>query len=253
MLSYLPVHAAGLPGQGMATVLDRVVSSYTPTVYALAESRKRQRAPAATDSMLVVAMPTTPGASDLEGAGREAELLTTRFPAAQALGSWSRADGPATNESVIGALAVHAFAHFACHADCDLDLPSRSLLRLSDHQTDPLTIADIAGLSLSHVQLAYLSACETAMTAARLTDEALHLVTAFSLAGYPHVIGTLWKVDDSAAFSIARRVYERLAPAGGSQPQAALTAHALHAAVHYMRDRFTEMPTLWAAHIHSGA
>jgi tetratricopeptide (TPR) repeat protein len=253
MLSYLPLHAAGLSGNGMATVLDRVVSSYTPTVYALADSRKRQHAPTATDTMLVVAMPTTPGASDLDGAGLEAELLTTRFPAAQVLGSWSRADRPATNGSVIAALAVHAYAHFACHADCDLDLPSRSVLRLSDHQTDPLTIADIARLSLSHVQLAYLSACETAMTAARLTDEALHLVTAFSLAGYPHVIGTLWKVDDSAAFSIARRVYEQLAPAGGSQPHPALTARALHAAVHHMRDRFTGMPTLWAAHIHSGA
>ena len=253
LLSYLPIHAAGRHGDGTMAVLNRVVSSYTPTVYALAESRKRQHQPTAEDTMLVIAMPTTPGARDLRGAGREADMLTTRFPAVQALGSWPQAATAATKESVTVALPVHAFAHFACHANCDLALPSQSALLVSDHETDPLTIADIADLNLGLAQLAYLSACETAMTSSQLTNEALHLVTAFSLAGYPHVIGTLWKVDDSAAYSIALRVYGQLAPAEGTQPQAALTAHALHAAVHAMRDRFAKMPTAWAAHIHSGA
>jgi CHAT domain-containing protein len=60
-----------------------------------------------------------------------------------------------------------------------------------DHRATPLTMADILALSLERGQLAYLSACETAMTTPDLVNEALHLVTAFGLAGYPQVIGTL--------------------------------------------------------------
>lgn len=64
-LSLLPVHAAGRPTGppeecSRHTVMDRVISSYTPTVRALAHSRERAATPAATDRALIVAMPTTP-------------------------------------------------------------------------------------------------------------------------------------------------------------------------------------------------
>ena len=60
LLGLLPLHAAGYHRRGTGeTVLDRVVSSYTPTVRALAHARDHaaEWAPRRT---LIVAMPTTP-------------------------------------------------------------------------------------------------------------------------------------------------------------------------------------------------
>lgn len=47
--------------------------------------------------------------------------------------------------------------------------------------------------------LAFLSACTTAVGSAGLPDEAIHLTSAFQLAGYAHVIGTLWPAADAAS------------------------------------------------------
>jgi len=257
LLSYLPIHAAGRAGDAAldragATALDRVASSYTPTAYALNESRKRTRRSDRDQSMLVVAMPRTPGAPDLPGADLEADLLVTSFPEVEVLGTWSSASGPATRQSVIGGLQRHALAHFACHGKCDQAEPARSMLQVGDHEHDPLTIADVASLNLVHAQFAYLSACETALTGPKLTNEALHLVTAFGLAGYPGVIGTLWSIDDGAAFSIARDLYAAMAPPE-TPIRVDLAATALHETICDLRERRPGQPSLWAAHIHVGA
>jgi tetratricopeptide (TPR) repeat protein len=250
LLSYLPIHAAA--GEAGEAVLGRVTSSYTPTGYALSESSKRARPASGTSSMLVVAMPTTPAAPDLPGAALEADLLVTSFPDAQVLGTWPGAAGAATRQSVLAALPQHPFVHFACHGVGDMADPARSMLQVGDHEDDPLTISDVAALSLGRAQFAYLSACETARTAPTLANEALHLVTAFGMAGFPQVIGSLWSIDDGAAFSIAQQVYECLAPPGSSL-QADRAAAALHTAVCDLRERRPGRPSLWAAHIHVGA
>ncbi|MGQ4333341.1 CHAT domain-containing protein [Streptomyces hayashii] len=53
-------------------------------------------------------------------------------------------------------------AHFACHGASDRADPSKSLLLLHDHASDPLTVASLAPVRLDNVQLARLSACHTA-------------------------------------------------------------------------------------------
>ncbi|MFF0001452.1 CHAT domain-containing protein [Streptomyces avermitilis] len=89
--------------------------------------------------------------------------------------------------------------------------PSRSRLLLHDHQHDPFTVMALAPIRLDQAYLAFLSACETALTTdARLLDEAIHLASAFQLAGYPHVIGTLWSIADDAAFTLTKAFYEGL-------------------------------------------
>jgi CHAT domain-containing protein/tetratricopeptide (TPR) repeat protein len=254
LLSFLPVHAAVSRADGAPGALDLLVSSYTPTVAALTQARKHRQRPPADDGLLVVAMPVTPGGLDLPGAAREAESLTTRFPGGEVLGSWPRATGEATRVTVQTALPRHAVAHFACHARCDPADPAASVLFLQDHQDTPLTLADILALRLDQGQLAYLSACETAATAERLANEALHLVTAFGLAGYPQVIGTLWRIDDDAGSIMTDQFYERLSrPGHPAWPQPELAAQALHAATLYLRAENPDDPILWAAHIHSGA
>jgi hypothetical protein len=63
----------------------------------------------------------------------------------------------------------------------DVDEPGRSQLSLDDHAKDPLTVADIA----------------------------------FQLAGYQHVVGTLWPVGDQASARPARDFYVALTVPGG--------------------------------------
>ncbi len=49
----------------------------------------------------------------------------------------------------------------------------------------------------------------------RLADEAVRLASAFQLAGYRHVIATLWPIGDRHAVNLAARIYTTLAlPAG---------------------------------------
>ncbi|MBT2207518.1 CHAT domain-containing protein [Actinomadura sp. NEAU-AAG7] len=243
MLSLLPLHAAGHHGTGSLTVVDRVVCSTTPTLRALAHSRRgagpaRPRA----DRALVVAMPDTPGhAVPLAGAEREAAVVRTHLPGAvDVLGGTA-----ATRDAVIAALPKARIAHFACHGNSDLTDPSESLLLLADHHNHPLTVRDLAHLSLD-ADLAFLSACSTARPGGRLADEVIHLASAFQLAGYRHVIGTLWPIGDQHAVDFAELVYPAIA-AGGD------IATAVHAATRTLRDRHPDDPLVWASHVHIGA
>lgn len=256
LLSFLPLHAAGhhqtRNDVNPETAADRVVSSYTPTIRALADARRAR--PAAADrgpgraaavNQLIVAMPHTPGASDLPGAKAEADLLQQRFP-----GRFSALTGPqATRDAVLSALPEAVWAHFACHGYCDPVSPSASYLLLHDHQRHPLTVTDVTRLRQEQAALAFLSACSTARPDDRLADEAIHLASAFQLAGYRHVVGTLWPISDSHAVRLADDFYAELASAGS----VAIAASALHTVTRRLRDRRHQTPSIWASHIHAGA
>jgi hypothetical protein len=243
MLSLLPLHAAGYHGTGSLTVVDQVVCSTTPTLRALVHSRRgadpaRPRA----DRALVVAMPRTPGHDmPLPGAEREAAVVRTHLPGAVDVVSGTAA----TRDTVVAALPKARIAHFACHGNSDLTNPSESLLLLADHHNHPLTVLDLAHLSLD-ADLAFLSACSTARPGGRLADEVIHLASAFQLAGYRHVIGTLWPIGDQHAVDFAELVYPAIA-AGGD------IATAVHTATRTLRDRHPDDPLAWASHVHVGA
>jgi len=252
LLSFLPVHAAGhhhTRGDARpATVLDRVISSYTPTIRALAHARTGRRrdddgGESSLDGgrLLAVAMPHTPGADDLPGAQAEADGLRARLPGQVDL----LTDAQATRETVLARLPAARWAHIACHGAAVPAEPSASHLLLAD---GPLTASDIVGLRLDDARLAFLSACETAMPSGRLADEAIHLASAFHLAGYRHVLATLWRIDDDVAVQIAEDVYGALTAAAPTPP-----AVALHEATRRLRDRVGDWPSWWASHIHTGA
>lgn len=262
MMAYLPLHAAGHHGprsSGRNSVLDLVVSSYIPTIRALAHARERarertgervqERAGAVPDGTgLIVALPGAPGSSVLPGITAEVEALSALLPDVKVL-----AGQDAIREKVLAALPGHPVTHFACHAVSDWERPGHSELILHDHATTPTTAAQISGVRLTGAALAYLSACETSSTGARLADEAVHITSAFLLAGYPQVIGTMWPVADAASARIAAGFYHRLTAGGTRPPEPAGAARALHDAILDMRDRRPGAPFLWAAHIHVGA
>jgi hypothetical protein len=268
LLGLLPIHAAGHhtghPDPRHRATMDRVVSSYTPTVSALAHARTRTAgAPAAADRSLIVGMPTTPGlpgGGRLYGALAETALLRLRLPhpvllTGAAVPDGTPADQAATKPAVLAHLPGCAFAHFACHGYTDPVDPSASRLLLDDHADDALTVASLAPVALDRARLAFLSACDTALTPttpAALLDEAIHLTSAFQLAGFPHVVGTLWNVNDEVATTISDVFYANLADRSGVL-DARRSAQALHHSVRAVRDRYPVTPSLWAAHIHAGA
>ncbi|MFH8569156.1 CHAT domain-containing protein [Streptomyces sp. NPDC017993] len=266
-LGLLPLHAAGHhddPDSGARrTVMDRVVSSYTPTIRALRHARRHQTVPGA-DRSLVVAMPNTPGLPQhglLQHVEAEVELLARLLPDPLVLIEPDPDPAPdadhgpfPTRDLVLAELPGRAIVHFACHGDHDLQDPSASRLLLHDHERSPLTVGSLAGADLEGAQLAYLSACHTALNAAdHLLDEAMHLAGAFQLAGFPQVVGTLWMVDDEVAVDIAEDFYSALRDPRTGTLHLGRAAEALHRAARNQRDRYRRTPSLWAAHLYTGA
>jgi CHAT domain len=247
VVSFLPLHAAGhhVPPY-TDTVLDRVISSYTPTIRALAHARRRRPV---RPSTVVIAVPDAPESSPLDGAGAEAGIVRRFIPHATVL---PPAGAPTSHDSVVAALREHAIAHLACHGLSNRRDPTASRLLLHDHRTNPLTLHNVTQLRLEHAELAYLSACSTTDNNPLQSDEATHLTGAFQLAGYPSVIGTLWPINDDTATAVAFDVYATLTRDGTRPPNPGLAAEALHRAVRHQRDRTPALPTRWAAYLHAG-
>lgn len=249
LLTLLPLHAAGHHHTRTAdvpdTVLDRVTSSYATTVRALSHARSRPEAPpsgAVSDATLAVAMTDTPGLSPLPGADAEVAAIRRLLPGTRVL-----ADSRATRDGVLAALALHRRVHFACHAGGDLSAPSDAHLRLHD---GPLSVGDLLGLDTRGGELAFLSGCETARGGARLADEVIHVGSAFQLAGFRHVVATLWPAHDRIGPELVRDFYGELATAEKLTGPAVSTA--LHRATLQLRDQLPSMPSLWAPFIHLG-
>ncbi|MFI0484424.1 CHAT domain-containing protein [Actinomadura sp. 9N215] len=238
--SFLPLHAAGNHEDGRrATVLDRAVSSYTPTLRALLRARAELAGRATAEpAPLVISLPETPGGGGLPGAAAEADLIKGLFPDAAEL------TGPeATVDAVLRELPGHAWVHFGCHGVSDLNRPSEAGLQLHDGR---FRAYDAAGLRMERPVLAVLAACSTSRGGFFVPDEVIHVASSFQLAGYPHVIGTFWPVSDRLSRKVTEEFYLALAR-GAFAP-----ATALHGPIRRLRDRFPAAPHLWAAHAHTG-
>lgn len=235
-LAGLPLHAAGRPGDG---VLERVISSYTPTVRALGHARDTASRAVGPTDVLTVAVAEPDAAPPLPHTDEEAAAIGELWAGTVLTGA------DATADRVLDALARHSWVHFACHGAHDADDPSASRLLLHDR---PLTVLEVSRAHLPDARLAVLSACHTARGALHLADEALHLAGAFQIAGYPGVVATLWHVNDTMARRIAVAFHTALAAAGGPRAPG-------HAAA-VLRDvllRFRDYPpSLWAGWVHSG-
>ncbi len=243
-LAVMPIHAAGRHDtrtSAAQNLLDRAVSSYTPTLRALIHARRRPTV-SARSRPLVVSMGQTPGAPALPSAATEAEVVRRLFPGTRVL-----TDEHATRAQVLAELPGRSWAHFACHAVVDTGSPSLGRLLLHDHHRHPLTVLDLSRLNLQNAELAYLSACDTATSPDdRLFDEAIHLASSFQLAGFAHVIATLWPLYDGIAAGFAEPVYRRLATR--VEPDAAV-----HDAVCELREKYPNLTSVWAGLIHVGS
>jgi len=243
-LALLPLHAAASydPRRPAgAAVLDRVVSSYTPTLTGLLRARE-QLAPD-NGRLLAVAVPEAPGLKALPRSEEGARRLAARFPGAVRV----LAGDDATVEAVCSQLPGYSWTHWACHGRQDMTEPDRAALHLHDGL---LTVGQVAELPLASPTLAFLCACHTASADTRLPDEGNHLVAACQVAGYRHVIGTLWEVNDEIADQVTHQVYDILL--AGQHPDASGAALALHRAQRALRHQYPDAPSIWAGYVHHG-
>lgn len=264
----LPFHAAGeyidgvlVPGQ---SCLDKVVSSYTPSIKVLNNTRARTarktslaEANNSENTLLLVTMETTPGQPDLLGARQESRAIIKT--AAQSL-VVEELEQP-SSEEVLGKLRDHVdIVHFACHGYSDPSDPSQSHLLLQKHSEDELVVDKLSVTNLLDTRIegrawiAYLSACSTAnIKDAKLADESLHITSGFLIAGFAHVIGSLWSADDDVCVRMATHFYSSLLTKRANTDVNRAVAQAVHDAQLQIRREYADDPSLWALYVHVGA
>ncbi|KAG4262827.1 hypothetical protein FPRO03_10190 [Fusarium proliferatum] len=207
-LSTFPIHAARRHSQRNGeTVMDRIMSSYATSVSAIVQSRRT--APVFNNEALLVSAGETLGHRRLAFADREVNVLRD---ICRQMKLEPVEPGP-IREDVLSHLRKCKIFHFAGHGYTDTADPSKSQLYLKDWQTEPLTVASLLELNLHREGpfLAYLSACGTGqIKSEKLFDEGIHLISACQLAGFRHVIGTLWEVNDQSCVDMAAIIYEEI-------------------------------------------
>ncbi|KAI5836960.1 CHAT domain-containing protein [Morchella snyderi] len=260
-LSKAPFHAAGIhTPKSTKHTLNRVCSSYIPTIKSLSYAREQTfpptpltTAPPQTRAALLVSMPETPGHPPLPYVAQEATMVSNIIEQVMPPRPLIRP----TALEVLQQLPDHDVVHFACHGVSDRAHPSNSSLLLVDSSSaDPLTVQAVSDAHIRRAQLAYLSACSTAdNTAAHLGDETVHLASAFQLAGFAHVVANLWQSKDDACMQVAGDFYRTLFGRGAVEgaEQHARVSIALHGAVARLRKTNLKAPLVWAPFIHTGA
>jgi len=132
--------------------------------------------------------------------------------------------------------------HFAGHGHTDTADPSQSSLLLQDWKSSRLTVATLLEMNIRERSpfLAYLSACGTGQIRdKKFVDESTHLISACQLAGFRHVIGTLWEINDELCVDTARITYKGMRDGGMTDES---VCRGLHKAIRTLRDCWLNMP-----------
>lgn len=260
-LNIAPFHAAGDHARGSTeNALTHVISSYTPTIKALSYARGKKLSIFSKPDprLLLVSMTKTPGGGALPEAAKEVEGI---MDITKGLVSAKHLEHPSADD-VLKQFGSFEVMHFACHGVSDPRDPSEShlMLQRDSNTADSLTVAAISRKNARTAQIAYLSACSTANNAAwGLADEIIHIASGFQLAGFNHVLATMWPAESAVCTEIAVAFYKALFDgSGGGEEGEEEEGHlkvgrAMREAVLGARERNPLLPRKWAPFIHLGA
>ncbi|KZV76176.1 hypothetical protein PENSPDRAFT_570139 [Peniophora sp. CONT] len=252
-LTQLPLHAAGLYSERRKHrphVFDFVVSSYTPSLSALLRCHRQRGAQSSQPNILVVAQPETPGWTHLPGAQNECERLRAVMPHhAQTF----LVHEQGTVASVLDAMSENHWMHIACHGMQDTTDPTQSAFALYDGQ---LTLSALMETVADNAELAFLSACQTAVGDEKIPEESAHLAAGMLAVGFKGVIATMWSIGDADAPIIVEAYYKKLLElrsSGDVAPGYTGAAYALHEAAKVLREHVGERNFVkWAPFVHLG-
>jgi CHAT domain-containing protein len=236
-LSFLPIHAAGdYGGAQPESLLDYVVSSYTPNVTALIhrfeDSRSIDHSAA---GLFLTSQPDGIPGSRIPGTTREVkEIYETSLKHGTRV---VKLEGDeVTPEECLDHLERFSSTHLACHGFQNTKNP---LLSKFFFHRGTLDLSTIIKKDLKNADLAFLSACQTSTGDEKLVEEAVHLTAGMLAAGYRRVVGTMWSIGDLTGQRVAVDFYDYLFKhkevGSGDQFDGSLSAYALHHAVQELR------------------
>ena len=243
----LPLHAMGpIPSDDGEPryFLDLYICSYTPTLSALIQSRRRDSNLRSSDrpSILLVAQPD-PSLPTVGGEIQAVQALDTEVT--------SLISEAATPNTVIDGFHHHGFVHFACHGTLEAGKPFEAGFEF--HGEVRLTLLEIVRANLPAAEFAFLSACHTAeVTEGSVEDEGLHLAAAVQFCGFRSVVGTMWAMVDEDGQDLAENFYKALFANSRGTPYHERSAKALRFAVKKLRRKRGITLERWVNFVHYG-
>lgn len=229
-----------------------MISSYTPSLSALLRSLEKDGTHHSTPSLLLVAQTNTPrfGLKPLPCVRDETACLKALLPG---VGHLVLEDEQATVQSALAAINRYTWVHFACHGSQHPSDPTLTAVELYDK---PLTLGDLMNTVSDNAELAFLSACETAVGDKNIPEESAHLAAGMLAVGFKGVIATMWSIRDADGPVIVEAYYKKLLElrASGSVPLGHTgAAYALHHALGVLRDKVGEDNfERWVPFVHFG-
>ncbi|KZV62713.1 TPR-like protein [Peniophora sp. CONT] len=253
-LTQLPLHAAGLYNDPFGPrAFDLIVSSYVPSLSTFQRSSEGVAKPNIEPSTLIVTQPATPGQARLPGTVAEGRQLE------EVLLGWkvrhdTLNDAKATVASVTDIMNRHSWIHFACHGSQHAGDATESAFSLHDGS---LSLRDLMGaLAADNAELAFLSACQTALGDEKNPEEAAHLAAGMLAVGFKGVVATMWSIGDKDAPVVVVDYYRTLLEQRSArvvEEGNTGAAYALHDAVQVLRKKVGERNFLqWAPFVHFG-
>jgi hypothetical protein len=224
-LTFLPIHAAGPYRKGQLGLMDRVISSYTPTINAL--WRSHQSSKTTPFRLLAVSQPYTPDHAAIPNASLEIETIREicSHPP-ERLTCLEGSQGTVAN--VTNALKGHNWLHFACHGRQDLNyaFDSAFILHDGDLRVSRLMVTDV-----HDVELAVMLACSTSTGDEKLPNECIHMAAGLQYSGARSMVSTMWPIADEDAVLVTKEFYQHMFRDSSREPDATEAAEALHKAM----------------------
>ncbi|KZV67426.1 hypothetical protein PENSPDRAFT_688133 [Peniophora sp. CONT] len=253
-VTQLPLHAAGLyeHAQPSSHISNFVVSSYTPSLSALLRCLEKNNEQRASPRMLLVAQTNTPryGFTALPHVRDESARVRALLHGDE---HTFLEDEQAKVNSVLAAINQHTWVHFACHGSQNPTDPTLTSVELYDK---PLTLTDLMRTVSDNAELAFLSACETAVGDKKIPEESAHLAAGMLAVGFKGVVATMWSIHDEDGPVIVEAYYKKLLElrATGTVPRGHTgAAYALHHAVEVLRKEVGENKfERWVPFVHFG-
>ena len=145
------------------------------------------------------------GTVALEGAAAESAYLVDLF------GGRMVTDATTAKSAFVNEAPDARLLHLAMHARIDNEQPELSYFDFGgdDQESSRLYVEELYGLNLG-ADLAVLSACNTGRGKIDDTKGLVSLHRAFTYAGVPATVASLWAVPDAATATLMKSFYERL-------------------------------------------